>query len=131
MPTKQELLQKRAELLKDIEALDRVIRLFEGDSGIPEQKTAELRPAVLIPTTPPGYVPSGLKPLIVMGLESLGENGATPKTLLEYCKGAGYAFTNDGNGTASITTALARLVHDRKVRKEDGGKYFWLGNISG
>lgn len=122
--TKEELIKKRQELAKDIEALDRVLRLFGVDESAPKYEPLSLTPPpVLDRPFPPA---PGLKELVIDGLKLQQALGASPKDLLGYCKSKGYYFTSDVNGAASISTALSRLVDDEKVRKQDG-RYYWAG----
>lgn len=122
--TKDELIKKRGELAKDIEALDRVLRLFGVDESSTKYEPVTLTPP---PVRDQPFPPAlGLKELVIDGLKLQETLGAYPKDLLGYCKGKGYYFTSDINGAASISTALSRLVIDGKVRKQDG-RYYWAG----
>jgi hypothetical protein len=134
-PTREDIARMREELRKDLEALDRVERLFAERTGSSNNHKSTpglpAPPSVGLPAppelgTPAGAAAHGLKQLCILGLKMAGPMGAPPKDILAFCKSHGYSFTSDTNGSASITTALSRLIDDDKVRREDG-RYFWVG----
>jgi hypothetical protein len=129
-PTREEIAKMREELRKDLEALDRVERLFAERNG--SHSASPRLPAIPPPPShglPPPPVTQetglGLKQLCIEGLKKAGVIGAAPKDLLQYCKQRGYRFTSDQNGSASITTALSRLVAEGDVFRNEG-RYCWI-----
>ena len=125
----------RAELEKDLEALNRVERLLAERNGhTPESQQLELesmpiapinlRREIKLPTT--DTTRHSLKELVIDGLQLAKEMGAWPRDIVNYCKGKGYQFTNPVSASASVSTALARMVQEGKVRKNDG-RYYWRG----
>ena len=126
--TREDIARMRDELRKDLEALDRVEKLLARGNGIgtPQVETVTSPAATLREDIEHEQVRRGLKQLCINGLKIAGPIGAAPKDLLTFCKGQGYSFTSDVNGSASVTTALSRLVNDGRVRKNDG-RYYWIG----
>jgi len=129
--TPEEIAKMKEELRKDLEALERVEKLISGRNGTQPAKqdipsrdllAQHLRPLSELP--PPEQL--GLKQLCILGLKTAGDVGAAPKDLVVFCKQKGYRFSSDANGSASITTALSRLIVDGKVVREDG-RYYWVG----
>lgn len=133
--TPEEIAKLKDELRKDLEALERVERLIAGRNGAEPAKPSipnweplgrPSRPlSELLPPSITEETGLGLKQLCIEGLKRAGAMGAPPKDLLQYCKLRGYRFTSDANGSASITTALARLITENYVRREEG-RYFWI-----
>jgi hypothetical protein len=125
----EEIAKMKLELRKDLEALERVERLLASRNGAqaePAPAPHNTRPLSELP--PPDQsepVELGVKTLCIAGLQRAGELGAAPKDLLRYFKERGYVFSSDANGSASITTALSRLVNAGKVRRADG-RYYWV-----
>ena len=136
--TKESIAKLREELTKDLEALERVERLLAGRNGPSEPEVPVLnlqsrrRITLEPPSTPPTDIPRetfeglGLKQLVIAGLKLTGVGGAAPRDLVAFCKHNNYPFSSDANGSASITTALSRLIEDEKVRRENG-RYYWIG----
>jgi hypothetical protein len=136
--TKESIAKLREELTRDLEALERVERLLAGRNG--SSSSHEVKPQLdlskyILPppptfplteiTPPETFEGLGLKQLVIRGLQLVGITGAAPKDLVIFCKEKGYSFTSDANASASITTALSRLMVNGKVRRENG-RYHWI-----
>jgi|SRR6266850_987847 len=126
--TPEEITKLKQELRKDLEALERVERLISGRNGAHAEHVPVIQPTRPLSELPPPEQGKarGVKQLCIEGLKIAGTIGAAPKDLLKYCKEQGYPFTSDTNGSASITTALSRMVDAGNVRREDG-RYYWRG----
>ena len=130
----EEIARMKDELRKDLEALERVERLLASRNGTAAQSTPAPPTSRPLSEMPPPDSPRilgirtlGVKSLCIEGLKLAGAMGAAPKDLLKYCKEQGYVFSSDINGSASITTALSRLIESTYVRREIG-RYYWIGD---
>jgi hypothetical protein len=125
----EEIARMKDELRKDLEALERVERLLASRNGAAPHteppNTRGFSVSELPSELPLQSVVLGVKSLCIAGLKRAGEVGAAPKDLLSFFKAQGYVFSSDTNGSASITTALSRLVNAEKVRRTDG-RYYWI-----
>jgi len=127
----EEIAKMKDELRKDLEALERVERLLASRNGahaepVPAPRNTRPLSEFPPPSEEPASVVLGVKSLCIAGLKRVGTVGAAPKDLLSFFKAQGYVFSSDTNGSASITTALSRLVISGKVRRADG-RYHWIG----
>jgi hypothetical protein len=135
--TKESIANLREELTKDLEALARVEKLLSGKNGLSSIESGtntQVRKSLIPPPPLPPQSDNpphetfeglGLKRLVIAGLKLVSVGGAAPRDLVAFCKDKGYVFTSDANASASITTALARLIVDGKVRR-DNGRYYWI-----
>jgi hypothetical protein len=123
-----EITRLKDELRKDLEALERVERLMASRNGHHVEPPDHLSPPPQYePAEPAVHVPPiGLKHLCIQGLKLVHVMGAAPKDVLAYCRQQGYVFSSDASGSASVTTALGRLVESGQVKKADG-RYYWVG----